>query len=70
MGNGWKLLKHELILLADVENAEAFMQKLGLLYLIKKQNSLEANELALSLAKKEKNEKRILRNVKIRSIDY
>ena len=44
MENGWKLLKHELVLLADVENAEAFMQKLGLLYLIKKQNGLEANE--------------------------
>ena len=56
-GEWMEAAEHELILLADVENAEAFMQKLGLLYLIKKQNSLEANELALSLAKKEKNEK-------------
>jgi hypothetical protein len=56
-GEWMEAAEHELILLADVENAEAFMQKLGLLYLIKKQNSLEANELALSLAKKEKSEK-------------
>ena len=56
-GEWMEAAEHELILLADVENAEAFMQKLGLLYLINKQNSLEANELALSLAKKEKNEK-------------
>ena len=56
-GEWMEAAEHELILLADVENAEAFMQKLGLLYLIKKQNSLEANELALSLEKKEKNEK-------------
>ena len=56
-GEWMEVAEHELILLADVENAEAFMQKLGLLYLIKKQNSLEANELAVSLAKKEKNEK-------------
>ena len=56
-GEWMEAAEHELILLADVENAEAFMQKLGLLYLIKKQNSLEANELALSLAKKEINKK-------------
>ena len=42
-----------LTLLADVENAEAFMQKLGLLYFIKKQNGQEPKELALSLEKKE-----------------
>ena len=47
-------------MLADVENAEAFMQKLGLLYLIKKQKGLEANELALSLEKKEKNKKQVI----------
>ena len=56
-GEWMEAAEHELILLADVENAEAFMQKLGLLYLIKKQSSLEANELALSLAKKEINNK-------------
>jgi hypothetical protein len=43
----------DLILLADVENAEAFMQKLGLLYFIKNQNGQEIKELALSLEKKE-----------------
>jgi hypothetical protein len=45
----------DLILLADVENAEAFMQKLGLLYFIKNQNGQEIKEkeLALSIEKKE-----------------
>ncbi|MCQ6276623.1 hypothetical protein JMM81_17050 [Bacillus sp. V3B] len=43
----------DLILLADVENAEAFMQKLGLLYFIKNQNGQETKELALSIEKKE-----------------
>lgn len=56
-GEWMEAAEHELVLLADVENAEAFMQKLGLLYLIKKQNSLEANESTLSLEKKEKNKK-------------
>jgi hypothetical protein len=59
-GEWMEAAEHELVLLADVENAEAFMQKLGLLYLIKKQNGLEANELALSLEKKEKNKKPII----------
>ena len=41
----------DLILLADVEQAEAFMQKLGLLYFIKNHGQ-EMKELALSLDKK------------------
>lgn len=39
----------DLILLADVENAEAFLQKLGLLYFIKTQNGQEKKELPLTL---------------------
>src|SRR3954447_7896919 len=54
-GEWLEAAEHELVLLADVENAEAFMQKLGLLYFIKKQNGQEANELTLSLEKKEIN---------------
>jgi hypothetical protein len=54
-GEWMEAAEHELVLLADVENAEAFMQKLGLLYFIKKQNGQEANELTLSLEKKEIN---------------
>ncbi|WP_428908408.1 hypothetical protein [Niallia sp. Krafla_26] len=42
----------DLILLADVDHAEAFMQKLGLLYLIKNHGQ-ELKELPLSLDKKD-----------------
>lgn len=55
LGDGeWVEAKEEdLILLADSDNAEAFMQKLGLLYFIKKQNAEEPKELFLSLEKED-----------------
>ena len=43
----------DLNLLADSENADAFMQKLGLLYFIKKQNTQEPTELLVAMEKKE-----------------
>ncbi|WP_071394505.1 hypothetical protein [Bacillus tuaregi] len=43
----------DLTLLADEENAEAFLQKLGLLYFIKNQNGQPVKEIAFSLENKE-----------------
>jgi hypothetical protein len=43
-GEWMEATEEELILIADFENAEAFIQKLGLLYLIKKQNSQQQKQ--------------------------
>jgi hypothetical protein len=42
----------DLVLIADVENAEAFLQKLGILYLIQNQKDQEKRERSLLLEKR------------------
>lgn len=55
----------DLTLLADEENADAFLQKLGLLYFIKNQNGQSIKETALSLDNKESTSEEVKRTEQI-----
>ncbi|WP_338447904.1 hypothetical protein R4Z09_16820 [Niallia oryzisoli] len=55
----------DLTLLADEENADAFLQKLGLLYFIKNQNGQPLKETALSLDHKDSTSEEVKRTEQI-----